>query len=658
LSSLGYLSLTANQLSGSIPAELGNLSSLGGLWLYSNQLSGSIPVELGKLALLQELDLSSNRLTGDIPDSFVNLVDLSGLDLDYNYLKVPVDYPDPSNPLHVFLSEKDPDWHLRQYFNCGNVSEIPQQECEALVALYESTNGAGWYDHTNWLVTNTPSTWHGVTVESGHVTVLYLELNGLSGSIPAELGNLSFLSSFSLNENQLSGSIPVALGNLSSLHRLDLSNNQLSGVIPSQLGYLSSLVYLYLDDNQLSGPIPPELSNLSGLWELSLFNNRLTGSIPKELGNLSSLQFLYLEDNQLNGPIPVELANLNSLEGLFLNNNQLSGSLPPELANLINLVWLSVSNNQLNGVIPPELGNMSSLHLLDLSSNQLSGTIPLELSNLSSLTQLVLSNNLLSGSIPAELGNMIRLWFLSLSDNQLSGTIPSELGNLKGLWVLRLNNNQLAGNIPDTFIDLIDLYDPGTFWDGGDGLDLDYNALNVPTGYPDPSVPLQVFLSQKDPDWHTLQAFTQVIGTSGGTLTSLDGRTTFDIPAGALITDTTFTFTPQPVPNHSPARLSDAHNSFQLSAVDAVGDPVTAFNLPVTVTLGYTDTDIPSIFEDTLGLYYWDSLWVDALSTCSEGEYTRDLDANTFSLPICHLSEFAVLGQSLQFFIPLVQVQR
>jgi hypothetical protein len=68
--------------------------------------------------------------------------------------------------------------------------------------------------------------------------------------------------------------------------------------------------------------------------------------------------------------------------------------------------------------------------------------------------------------------------------------------------------------------------------------------------------------------------------------------------------------------------------------------------------------DIASIFEDTLGLYYWDSLWLDALSTCSEGTYTRDLETNTFSLPICHLSEFAVLGQSLQFFIPFVQVNR
>ena len=29
-------------------------------------------------------------------------------------------------------------------FSCDNVTEIPKVECEALVALYNSTNGPGW----------------------------------------------------------------------------------------------------------------------------------------------------------------------------------------------------------------------------------------------------------------------------------------------------------------------------------------------------------------------------------------------------------------------------------------------------------------------------------------------------------------------------------
>ena len=51
------LDLRDNQLSGSIPSELGNLANLEGLWLDGNQLSGSIPSELGNLDNLERLGL-------------------------------------------------------------------------------------------------------------------------------------------------------------------------------------------------------------------------------------------------------------------------------------------------------------------------------------------------------------------------------------------------------------------------------------------------------------------------------------------------------------------------------------------------------------------------------------------------------------------------
>lgn len=123
------------------------------------------------------------------------------------------------------------------------------------------------------------------------------------------------------------------------------------------------------------------------------------------------------------------------------------------------------------------------------------------------------------------------MYELSLHANQLSGSIPPELGNLSGLWLLGLKHNQLTGDIPTSFINLVNLIEPGT-WNGGDGLDLDFNGLNIPYDYPNLSDPLPVFLSQKDPDWHILQSFKQVIGKPGGTLTSLDNSVEFVVPAG------------------------------------------------------------------------------------------------------------------------------
>ena len=166
-------------------------------------------------------------------------------------------------------------------------AQIPTVEREALIALYNSTDGANWSNNSNWLgAVGTECTWRGVSCSGGYVETLTLSSNQLSGSIPAELGNLSSLTYLSMSSNKLSGSIPPELGNLSSLTLLHLGYNQLSGSIPPELGNMSSLGVLWLYQNRLSGSIPPELENMSSLGNLNLRKNQLSGSIPPVLGNL------------------------------------------------------------------------------------------------------------------------------------------------------------------------------------------------------------------------------------------------------------------------------------------------------------------------------------------------------------------------------------
>ena len=56
-------------------------------------------------------------------------------------------------------------------FDCANVTEIPQIECEALVAIYHSTDGDNWDHNFGWLTTNEPcSTWLGIGCTDSHVT--------------------------------------------------------------------------------------------------------------------------------------------------------------------------------------------------------------------------------------------------------------------------------------------------------------------------------------------------------------------------------------------------------------------------------------------------------------------------------------------------------
>ena len=202
-------------------------------------------------------------------------------------------------------------------FACSNVTEIPQIECEALVALYNNTGGAGWTNYTAGWQPYTPCSWYGVSCTAGHIVQLDLFSNQLNGSIPAQLGNLAHLRNLYLDQNRLNGSIPSQLGTLTNLQLLDLSYNQLNGSIPLQLGNLANLQKLLLSDNQLSSSIPPELGNLMNLQELWLSNNQLSGSIPAELGNLINLLAFDLESNQLSGAIPSGLGNLINLK--FVN---------------------------------------------------------------------------------------------------------------------------------------------------------------------------------------------------------------------------------------------------------------------------------------------------------------------------------------------------
>ena len=206
-------------------------------------------------------------------------------------------------------------------FSCSLFTEIPEAECDALVSFHSSTNGASWTDDTGWLVTLTPCSWYGVTCDSGHVFMVSLNSNNLTGTIPADLEDLQNLADLTLNSNALTGTIPTQLGNLSDLNTLNLYGNDLSGGIPASLGTLYKLAYLSLFDNVLDGNIPPELGNLSDLMELNINENELTGTVPPQLGSLVNLVRLRLDDNYLTGVIPAEIGNLSNLLYLHISVN-------------------------------------------------------------------------------------------------------------------------------------------------------------------------------------------------------------------------------------------------------------------------------------------------------------------------------------------------
>ncbi len=430
------LRLDDNQLTGEIPAQLGQLANLQRLSLGWNQLTGEIPPALGQLANLQYLWLRRNQLTGEIPLELGQLVNLQGLSLGENQLtgEIPPELGQLGN-LQQYL-----------YLDANQLTgEIPPELGQLANLQY-----------------------------------LHLDANQLTGEIPPELGQLANLQYLHLGANQLTGEIPPALGQLANLLVVGLYDNQLTGEIPPALGQLANLQNLNLNANQLAGEIPHELGQLAELEDLSLHGNQLTGEVSTsylELAELSVFRFAnnnglcapdtdefrtWLEGILYSGPLCTE-SDRDVLEILYeatdgpnwrRNTNWLTDAPLDEWYGVATdsagrVTNIALAGNGLAGEIPPELGQLANLAYLYLAANQLTGEIPPELGQLANLRHLNLRANQLAGEIPPELGQLSNLQRLHLHENQLTGEVPTSYLGLAALSVFRFaNNNGLCA--PDT----------------------------------------------------------------------------------------------------------------------------------------------------------------------------------------------------------------
>ena len=125
---------------------------------------------------------------------------------------------------------------------------------EALIKLYQSTNGDNWTNNTNWCSDKPIEEWFGVTRLDNGKYELYLNNNNLTGKIEQTFpDDLIYLV---CGDNQLNS---LNISDCTSLVRLSCYGNQLTSL---DVSGCTSLLNLYCQDNQISSEIPDWFSQL------------------------------------------------------------------------------------------------------------------------------------------------------------------------------------------------------------------------------------------------------------------------------------------------------------------------------------------------------------------------------------------------------------
>lgn len=145
--------------------------------------------------------------------------------------------------------------------NLDTYSEERRAQRLALAIFYYATDGDNWIQNTGWLSYDTNECeWYSradpVCDEEGRYLALHLNANGLSGTIPPEIGSLSVLTLIEISRNNLNGEIPPTIGSVESIEYLNLASNDLTGSIPIELTNLADMNRFGLSNNQLTGVLP------------------------------------------------------------------------------------------------------------------------------------------------------------------------------------------------------------------------------------------------------------------------------------------------------------------------------------------------------------------------------------------------------------------
>ncbi len=132
--------------------------------------------------------------------------------------------------------------------------------------------------------------------------------------------------------------------------------------------------------------------------------------------------------------------------------------------------------------------------------------------------------------------------------------------------------------------------------------------------------------------------------TTGGQLSTLDGKTTLDFPPNVVNNTLVVTLThlpPQPTGDLAGIRFFDL-----TAAISETGQPVVNLEQPVTITVRYTPQEVDGAIENTLGLY-----WYNGTAWVRDGITTVGRASGVLTSTTTHFTTFAVLGGTHRLYL-------
>lgn len=310
-----------NNISGSLPSELGNLTKLRNIILREGSLTGTIPQEIYSLPDMLQIQLFNHNLSGNISSNIQNLTNLQVLDIRGNNFSGPI--PDLTIlPDFIWLNITSNNFVFSDFENqfidyqtsLNTFEYIPQanitEEQTILTnvgdninlntSLTSPNNQYVWFFNDipidgesgpSLSLTNIQAEQMGIyRCEITNTVVANLNLttgNFILGQDPTQSPDYNALvdlyantngDNWINNSNWLNSSVP-----LSSWHGLTVENNRVTEI--------------NLNSNDLSGAIPSSITSLSELRILNLYSNFLIDEIPN-FGLLNAIELINLTSNE------------------------------------------------------------------------------------------------------------------------------------------------------------------------------------------------------------------------------------------------------------------------------------------------------------------------------------------------------------------------